>query len=155
MLDISIATLNSSKSEATCNKCKDLYTFASLLKNKIMVSSTQEKIKLLTLTPISWSIQETMENFNISDHLVKKARKLKTNKGILADPDRATRKTSLNPEIISKVIWFYQSDEFSRMCSGKREFVSVKTDEGRVHKQKRLLLVNLQEVHLEYFKKRG
>lgn len=155
VLDISITTLNSTKLEGPCNKCKDLDTFITLLKYKIELSSTQEKIKLLTLTPISWTIPETMENFNVSEHLVKKSRKLKQNKGILADPDPMTRSTSLNPEIISRVILFYQSDEFSRMCPGKKEFVSVKTDEGRVHKQKRLLLVNLKELHLEYLNNTG
>ena len=58
VLDISLSTLDYSDSEVTCNKCKDLDSFINLLKNKIIISSTQEKIKLLTLTPISWSIAE-------------------------------------------------------------------------------------------------
>ena len=42
---------------------------------------------------------------------------------------------------------FYESDETSRMMPGKKDFVSVKRTEGRVHVQKRLVLCNLRELH--------
>ena len=47
---------------------------------------------------------------------------------------------------------FYQSDEFSRMCPGKKEYVSVKIDGVKQHKQKKLLLTNLKELQLEFLK---
>ena len=38
------------------------------------------------------------------------------------------------------------------MCPGKKEFVSVKIDGVTQHKQKRLLLCNLKELHIEFLK---
>ena len=39
------------------------------------------------------------------------------------------------------------------MMPGKKDFVSVRSEEGRVHVQKRLVLTNLKEVYL-LFKER-
>ena len=51
----------------------------------------------------------------------------------------------------TKVIDFYNDDEVSRMCPGKKDFVLVKNSEGKlVHLQKRLLLANLHELYLHY-----
>ena len=41
------------------------------------------------------------------------------------------------------------------MCPGKKEYVSVRIDGKREQKQKRLLLVNLKELHLEFIKSTG
>ena len=43
-------------------------------------------------------------------------------------------------------------DEFSRMCPGKKEYISVRVDGVKTQKQKRLLLINLNELHAEYLK---
>ena len=85
--------------------------------------------------------------------MVNKARKLKKAKGILPDisPLKARK---LSEESKTKVIDFYNDDEVSRMCPGKKDFVSVKNSEGkRVHVQKRLLLANLRELYLYYKEK--
>ena len=62
-----------------CSKSSDLDRLTELLK----MSSTQEKVKILTLAPESWSISRTCNEFDVSEYLVKKARKLKNSKGIL------------------------------------------------------------------------
>ena len=85
--------------------------------------------------------------------MVNKARKLKKAKGILPDisPIKARK---LSEESKTKVIDFYNDDEVSRMCPGKKDFVSVKNSEGKpVHVQKRLLLANLRELYLHYKEK--
>ena len=64
----------------------------TLLKEKLKMSSTQEKVKILTLAPESWSISKTCNEFDVSEYLVKKARKLKNSKGILAEPEKKERK---------------------------------------------------------------
>ena len=63
---------------------------------------------------------------------------------------RKKRCDALSDAVISKIEAFYQQDDISRMCPGKKEFVSVKTDSGREHKQKRLLQMNLSEAHQIY-----
>ena len=40
---------------------------------------------------------------------------------------------------------FYQDDEFSRQYPGQKDFVVVRNDQGKLHMQKRMLLVNLKE----------
>ena len=57
-----------------CEKSEDVDKFIELLKEKCHHASRKEKIKLLTLVPSSWSIKKTMEEFNISQYMVKRAR---------------------------------------------------------------------------------
>ena len=76
-----------------CVKCQDQERLIDLLKQKCMVSSRQEKLKLLTLAPASWSIEKTANEFQVTKHLVKKSRALKKSKGILADPISRKGKT--------------------------------------------------------------
>ena len=47
----------------------------------------------------------------------------------------------------------YFAHLFSRQCPGKKDFVTVQTDQVKVQKQKRMLLVNLKELYLEFKKK--
>ena len=43
-----------------------------------------------------------------------------------------------------EIVSFYEDDEISRIMPGKKDYVSI----GRnIHKQKRLFLANLMEVH--------
>lgn len=54
----------------------------------------------------------------------------------------------MSDETKSKVINFYEDDEISLTMPGRKDFVSVKTEDGkRVHRQKRLLLSNLREIY--------
>ena len=42
---------------------------------------------------------------------------------------------------------FYEFDDISRILPGKKDFVSVRQDDQRVHVQNRLLLGNSKEVY--------
>ena len=66
--------------------------------------------------------------------------------------ERKKRLDALTQEEADKVEAFFMRDDISRMCPGKKDFVSVKTPSGRVQKQKRLLLLNVHEAY-EVFKK--
>lgn len=135
-----------------CTDCTDLTKLIQELKIKCSTSSRKDKVKLLTLAPGSWSIDRVASEFNVTHYLVKKSRELYRTRGILADPSNLHGKT-LSEETVNAVKLFYEDDEFSRMCPGKKDFLSVKERTGRVHKQKRLLLTNIKEMHVE-FKKR-
>ena len=65
---------------------------------------------------------------------------------------RKIRSDALAEEEIKLVENFFNRDDISRICPGKRDFLSVKTSEGRELRQKRLLLVNVNEAY-ELFKK--
>ena len=53
----------------------------------------------------------------------------------------------LAKDTVSLVQEFYESDEVSRTMPGKKDFVSVRVGDGRVHLQKRLILSNLKEAY--------
>ena len=74
---------------------------------------------------------------------------LKKVKGILAEPDMK-RGRALDEDIARRVVEFYQCDEHSRVCPGKKEYVSVKVNGTKEQMQKRLLLTNLKEMHIQY-----
>ena len=57
--------------------------------------------------------------------MVKRARQLKKEKGILPDPDPENGRAILD-QVVGMVIDFYESDEFFRMCPGKKGCISVK-----------------------------
>ena len=61
-----------------CQKCND---------GKNNTSSKPEQRQILKITPESWSIKRTCQEFDFSEHSVRKARKLQCEKGILAKPD--------------------------------------------------------------------
>ena len=73
--------------------------------------------------------------FEVSEHLIRPARNLKNEKGILAVP------------VLSLVQDFSQDDEFSRLMPGKKDCISIK---GGLPQQKRLLLCNLNELYMEF-----
>ena len=81
--------------------------------------------------------------------MIKKARKLKSEKGILAEPNKKLDK-KISEDMVKCIVVFYQSDEYSRCCPGKKESVSVTTNGVRCHKQERLLLITLKELHLVF-----
>ena len=56
--------------------------------------------------------------------MVREARKLVNNKGVLEIPDPQKGK-SLSSEIEESVLQFYEDDEYSRMMPGAKDFVSV------------------------------
>jgi hypothetical protein len=152
VLDLSVGDLETTDSDNDKTSCSDLDKLMLLVKDKIKVATKQEKIRLLTLVPESWSKCKTMQEFDVTEHLVKRARTLKKEKGILADLD-TKRGKSLSQSVVERVVDFYQSDEYSRMCPGKKEYVTIKVHGNKVCKQKRLILINLKELYLEYTKK--
>ena len=100
-LDISVELQPENRVESS--KCNDLYKLVGLIKEKLLVSSWNEKVKLLSLTPESWTIEKTMKEFEVSKHLVRKDRSLKKELGILAEPKGKTEKV-LSQETVTTVL---------------------------------------------------
>ena len=149
--DFSLGKFDSQEEEEeTKDSCKDLDRLMVLLGKKIVTSTRQEKIKLLTLVPESWTRQRAVQVFGVTDHMVRRSRQLKREKGILADPDPKRGGRQLSEDVKERIMKFYQSEEYSRTCPGKKDFVTMKEDGEKVHKQKQLLLVNLKELYVEY-----
>ena len=136
----------SSDVDTECTKCIDLDRLVKAMKEKLAVSSKEEKVQILTLSPESWSISKICNEFSVSEHLVRKARKLKHEKGILG----AKKGQPVKDDVKEKVWEIYESEEFTRICPGKKDYVSVYINGVKIHKQKRLILVQLKELYLEY-----
>ena len=77
---------------------------------------------------------------------MRRSRQLKKDKGILEDLDPNKGGRSLSDHIKQRVNVFYELEEYSRICPGKKEFVVVRDGGVKSHKQKQLLLLNLHEL---------
>ena len=135
--------------EEVLKKADSMDKLVTLLKEKFhSILSYEEKVKLLTLVPHHWTIEKTVKEFNSSQYIVRAARDLKEKSGILGK-----RKTNsgqgrfISEGVKEKILQFYESEQNGRVLPGKKDFVSVKTINGREQKQKHLLLCNLKELY--------
>ena len=135
-----------------CDRCRDYDKLISELKQKFILANRMQKLQILTLVPDSWTIETTVEEFKTSKHMVKRARKLKCENGVLAEPTPKCGKP-LSEVVKQQVVNFYCDDEFSRCCPGKKDCVSVKLEGKRTLMQKHLLLCNVKELYLEFLKR--
>ena len=77
------------------------------------------------------------------------ARKFRKEQGILAVPQGYSREAEEEAKV--KVKEFLERDDVSRLCLGKKDYVSVELEDGRKEKvQKRLLLSNLKEIYQHF-----
>lgn len=123
------------------------------LKEKFkLCMKTSEKVQILTVLPKSWSIRKIENEFETSNYLVRKAKRLVEEKGVLSTPNPKAGK-SLSKKIVDDIKNMYCCDTISRQMPGMKDTVSVIVDNKRENKQKRLILCNLREV-FEQFKQR-
>ena len=114
-------------SEEVKTKASDLDKLTEQMREKLTLGSTtsEEKIKILTLTPESWSIVEAVLFFGVSEYLIRQARELKKSRGILGSPDKNLGKP-LPASTTEKVQLFYEDDAHSHLMPGKKDFISIK-----------------------------
>jgi hypothetical protein len=83
VIQVPYVPVNHSLVELT-SQAADLSTLMDALKEKVNASSKfSEGIQLLTLTPDSWSRERVATEFEVSEHVVRAARRLKEERGIL------------------------------------------------------------------------
>jgi len=127
-------------------KAEDLDALMQQLQKKFETATREDKMKILTLKPDSWSYTKTAQFFGTSLYLIQQALKLKQEKGVLAQPNPIKSKNKLSEDLKQKVIDFYLNDEhsFSRIIPGLKDKVSLSKN---VYAQKRLLLCNIDELY--------
>ena len=129
------------------DKAENFDRLMELIKEKIStITGNREIIQVLTLAPLSWSIKKVAEFFNVTEYAARKARRITKEKGILALPERKSGK-ALSQDTIDLVQTFFEDDEFSRQMPGKKDYVSISRN---IHKQKRLILSNLNELYANF-----
>jgi len=105
-----------------------------------------QKIKILTILK-NWSYKKIQSNFPTATLcMITVAKNIAKDKGILQDPNPKSH-PSLEEEVIKTIINFYQSDEYSQLMPGQKDYISVKVDGQRMQMQKRLVLNNLKELY--------
>ncbi|KAJ8671423.1 hypothetical protein QAD02_002682 [Eretmocerus hayati] len=109
------------------------------------------KVRILTIAPVTWSVRKIATEFGTSRALAEKAKRLRSTDGVLAEAIARTGKT-LPDAVIQNVVNFYNDDSISRVMTSMKDVVSVKVDEKRLRIQKRLLMMDLKELH-ELYKK--
>ena len=101
---------------------------------------------MLTVLPRSWSVRRVQAEFGASNYMVCTAKQLVKQSGILTTPN-LKQGHGLADDLVTLVEEFYELDEVSRMMPGKKDYVSVRQGDSRIHQQKRLVLSNLKEVY--------
>ena len=108
----------------------------------------EERIQFLTLIPEHWSTERAVSFFNVTEYMVRAARNVIKEKGILGIPD-SIHTNGLSDELLVRVKSFYE-DQVSQMCAGKKDFVTIKSSHGtKEHHQKRLILCNIRQAYLQ------
>lgn len=104
-----------------------------------------KKIKILTIFR-HWSYSKIELTFpSATRHMITVAKNIAAEKGILSDTNPKSY-PSLDKVTENNIVSFYQSDDNTQSMPGKKDFVSVKVNNRRIHVQKRLLLNNLNEL---------
>ena len=130
--------------------CNDCNVLLQQVKEKLDKCHTrEERIQLLTLIPEHCSRERAVSLFNVTEYIVRTARNVKKEKGILGIPDSIYRHGQ-SDELLARVKLFYEEDQISRICVGKKDFVTIKNSNGtRKQHQKRLILCNIREAYLQ------
>ena len=88
-------------------------------------SSNSEKIRLLTISPVSWGRNTIANFFNCSEHQARAAIKLRFTDGVLAYPASLRGNQPVDPDVIEKVVSFYRNDSISRPSANRKDVVSI------------------------------
>lgn len=106
-----------------------------------------EKIKILSILPRSWSAYRIHKEFKVSMYLSRLVKKLVDEKGILCGPNKRIATHVIDPATVKAVKDFYLDEDVSHTCPGKRDYVIVNENNEKIHEQRRLLLMNLDEAY--------
>lgn len=82
-------------------------TLIEEIRSQMAEASYANKIQLISIVPNSWTIQKTAESLNVSTHMVRKARDLKKQFGILSNIPKKTSGQKLTCETIALVRSFF------------------------------------------------
>ena len=91
------------------------------LKKKFHRTSERSvKVQVLTILPMSWSIEKIQMEFRTSNFIARKAKQFVREHGILSTPDSCPGRSMLPKNVVDHVVSFYKNDTSSRIIPGKR-----------------------------------
>ena len=139
--------------EETLNLAADNDELLDQLERKLIKSkSLTESKRWLTLLSPTMTIEKTLTRLGpyVTEYLVREAKQLRIDKGILPDIAKKQASNSISKLVLEKVLLYYRSDHVSRPCPGMNDFVIVRGNGEKVKTPKRLLLYNLREIHQQF-----
>ena len=99
------------------------------------------------MTKFHWSRERAVSFFSVTKNMFKTARNAKEEKNIPMIPD-SIHGHSLSDALLARVKSFYEDDQISQMCAGKKDCVTVKNSNNtKEHHQKRLIFCNIKEAY--------
>ncbi len=92
-----------------CSDCDDMGILVTLLKEKDanLYHLGKSRFNCLHSQPHSWTIAQTVHEFNVSEYKVREARKLKKERGVLAEPESKVGKP-LSKDVEERVTAYYE-----------------------------------------------
>ena len=108
-----------------------------------------EKLQVLTVLPKSWSTRRISTEFECSDYMARRVKKLVAEKGILSTPNPKPGH-AIHNDVVQLVRDFYASAEVSRSMPGKKDCISMRVNGVKERIQKRLILCTLKEAYLKF-----
>ena len=125
-----------------CQNGKDLDRPMDIVREKVKFSERKYQLKYLTLVPESWTVKAVEDFFGVGNSIVRKSDELKKEKGLVPEITKKNGKL-MATNIAESIATFYEDDQFSRNCLGKMEFVNVRINGEKVHKQKCLYYLSI------------
>lgn len=124
------------------------HEIVSQLKRKFTETSDKHvKVQILSVLPSTWSARKISKEFNTSKHMALLTKALVAENGILCEPKRRAATNYISQDVKNHVINFFLADNISQPCAGKREYVTIDENNQKVRKQRRLVLMNLEEAY--------
>lgn len=106
-----------------------------------------DRFRILSVLPKSWSINRIQTEFQATQHMARKVKKMVEQQGIMCSRTRKIGSRTLPEATVEKVKQFFESEDISRPTAGKRDYKTYNENMVRVTKQRRLVLMNLREAY--------
>lgn len=101
----------------------------------------EQKIKLLSVLPNSWSARKISKQFGSSFYLALLTKTLVKENGIMCGPRKRLGTNIIDHTTVNLVKEFYSNDNISRVCPGKRDYVTVDENNVKIAKQRIFFLM--------------
>lgn len=147
--DATSATDNTLASEHDHENCEVLNS----LKHAFAAAPTYaDKVKIMALLPQNWTIAKIASEVSCISYLITRAKVLTRNNLIFSKI--AEKRGKILPEETTELVKeLYNSDDYSRVRPGKKDFVTVRHKGTKEQIQKRLVLCNLKELYSSFKEK--
>lgn len=108
-----------------------------------------EKLRLLTVLPQSWTVEKIKNEFSTTQYMAKQSKENFNNNGILETLAKSKR-SGIDPASVNAAVSYCESDNTGSPMPGKRDCTTMDSDGNKVTKQKRLLSSSIAELYSVY-----